>query len=186
MSNNEKNLRKVDSPEVHKKITINATIKGTKRISQFELKERSQIKKALDKKDLLAKPTFDLPLQLDESRADHEGEWTWGTHRNWEKPGDSLEIIKAFRQNYVNKLWKEIFAEKYNYKKGTRQKHIYYPINKLCKEARQRLTELENDDFEEIFRFRLMGKFRFFGFTCGDMFIAIWHDPLHKIYPIVD
>ena len=52
--------------------------------------------------------------------------------------------------------------------------------------AYQRLVDLELDDFStDLFRFRLSGKERLYGFRieAEAMFYMLWYDPHHKIYP---
>jgi hypothetical protein len=66
---------------------------------------------------------------------------------------------------------------------GGDKRHKAYPTNVICKEAFDRLTELEYDDQTEIFRFRMTGPHRLYGFRFGHVFKTVWFDPVHMIYP---
>ncbi|TGK11361.1 hypothetical protein EHO60_03335 [Leptospira fletcheri] len=188
MSNFQKKI-KIQPPtkETLKKIEIQASLKNTKEVRIILVHDLNSIKKELDKNNLNTNPVYDCPMKLLEDKVDHEGEWSWGVERNWNNNKQSSEIISNFKRNYINKYWKDIYSEKYNSQnKPSRRKHIHYSVKKICFEAQKRLLEIALDDFHEIFRFRLTGKFRLYGFTCGDTFLVVWHDPEHKIYPIKD
>ena len=68
---------------------------------------------------------------------------------------------------------------------GGHLRHHSQRVDGLDPEARKRLEELGYDDIgEEMFRFRLDGTGRLWGFERGDgIFHAVWWDPDHKVYP---
>lgn len=111
---------------------------------------------------------------------DREGVWSWGESRDWV---DGVWDIKleTFLNNYHNKLtWPQIE----NQLTQGRRKHVQYKKGTITNEAHDRLVELEKDDLEEfIFRFRISGKVRLYGFRLADIFYCLWLDRLHKICP---
>ena len=57
-------------------------------------------------------------------------------------------------------------------------------VYKLCKEARDRLTELRLDDISSLFSFRLQGKQRIWcQKISGEPMRVLWWDPEHKVCP---
>lgn len=146
-------------------------------------------------KELLSPSPCKIPLVLKKDsisnaymrwsreKEDRIGTWPWGVSRDWgKKTWDT--VILPFLRDYEKKKWGVIHAETWQNKRKTRKKHIYYDKDKICEEARHRLVELEFDDQTKIFRFRLSGKRRLYGFTFDEVFATIWYDPTHKIYPI--
>ncbi len=111
---------------------------------------------------------------------DREGTWSWGENRDW---GDEVwrDKLEPFLKLYHNQFtWPQIEGQKTNGKK----KHVSYPPGTIVKEARDRLIELKKDDLEEsIFRFRMSGKVRLYGFRLAGIFYCLWFDRLHKICP---
>lgn len=84
----------------------------------------------------------------------------------------------------MGKTWADIEAET-TVKAGDRtdKKHKTYDQSAICQEARQRLVELELDDQDRIFRFRMSNKRRLYGFIFGITFETVWYDAEHKICP---
>jgi hypothetical protein len=123
-------------------------------------------------------------MVLDRTHEDVVDSWSWGTkrsclHDEWEA------IVGPYLDIYQTKRWSEIDAEMTGKGRKRRKKHIYYPFEKLVDEAHQRLIELKLDDFApDIFRFRLSGKRRLFGFRieATAIFYTVWFDPDHAIY----
>lgn len=69
-----------------------------------------------------------------------------------------------------------------NGKEG-RSKHHAITIDKLCKEARQRLEELKLDDLDSLFSLRLDGTLRVFGIRNQNYLRIVWVDQDHEICP---
>lgn len=111
---------------------------------------------------------------------DREGVWSWKEKRDW---GDEVwqSKLKPFLDIYHNQLtWPQIEGQTAN----NRKRHVSYPPGTIVKEARDRLIELEKDDLEEfIFRFRMSGRVRLYGFRLEDIFYCLWFDRLHRICP---
>jgi hypothetical protein len=58
-----------------------------------------------------------------------------------------------------------------------------YDREAICAEARTRLADIFLDDLDQVFRFRLAAKQRFYGFRLQHVFFALWWDAEHKICP---
>ena len=56
-------------------------------------------------------------------------------------------------------------------------------LHKLCKEAQDRLTELQHDDLDSLFSLRVSGKRRVFCIHHGNIMRVLWYDPEHQVYP---
>lgn len=57
------------------------------------------------------------------------------------------------------------------------------PTENLCSEAQARLVELELDDLDGLFSFRLTGKKRVFAVVRSKYVRILWYDPEHKVCP---
>jgi len=126
-------------------------------------------------------PSFGQELmRLDCTKEDRKGCWSWGEDRNWTNDYWN-KTLGPFLAGYTAKTWAAIRAEKCG--SEGKQKHVSYPVSSICKEARERLVELELDDFEHIFRFRMSGEGRVYGFVPHPTFQLLWLDNKHKVYP---
>lgn len=105
---------------------------------------------------------------------EHDGKWSWGVD------GDALRGILAFLVQMEKTTWADIVSRGAG---NGRRMHHAQPIESLCPEARARLKQLHLDDRDEMFRFRLGGKLRLWGFLVEDVFYPVWWDPDHKVYP---
>lgn len=127
---------------------------------------------------------FAQPVTISSSKEDRVGVWSWNVPRNWNPtPGDAH--VGAFISSYHEvKTWREVYSETMERRGKIRKKHVSYPVSSITKEARQRLAQLQMDDHEEIFRFRMSNLERLYGVVVGATFITVWYDPTHKIYPV--
>ncbi|WP_419659698.1 hypothetical protein Dvar_00190 [Desulfosarcina variabilis str. Montpellier] len=57
------------------------------------------------------------------------------------------------------------------------------PIYNLCPQAKQRLSEIQLDDIDEIFSLRLTGRQRIFGIKHNEVLKILWWDPDHQVCP---
>ena len=83
--------------------------------------------------------------------------------------------------------WSEIWDQKTGgRRRGALHKSI--PVESLIPEAQARLRNLQLDDHDELFRFRLGNMERLWGVFVGGhhIFYALWWDPDHKICPSQD
>lgn len=154
------------------------------RLEEFERKkiclvEQVQLEKKAKLPPKSLSPAQEL-MKLDRTIEDREGHWTWGEARDWTDDFWN-KALGPFIIGYTSKTWGEIWAEKWG-SKGKR-KHVSYPTSSICKEAQDRLIELKLDDFEQIFRFRMTGEERVYGFVPHPTFQLLWFDKKHKVFP---
>jgi hypothetical protein len=57
------------------------------------------------------------------------------------------------------------------------------PATNICKEARDRLVEIQADDLDELWELRLTGKNRVWGTRSGHIYQVLWWDPDHTVCP---
>lgn len=58
-------------------------------------------------------------------------------------------------------------------------------VEKLSKAARDRLTEINQDDLDELFSLRLSGKERIWGIRDRAVLRLLWWDPEHEVCPSI-
>lgn len=121
---------------------------------------------------------FDHKMKWDCCISDIIGSWSWGQSRDWRGAIWDRKLL-PFLRNKEKMTWCEIYRETTNGDKRFKS----YDINRICKEASARLTDINLDDMTKIYRFRLTNKERFFGFLLHHVFLALWWDPVHKVYP---
>jgi len=107
---------------------------------------------------------------------DHHDGWSWGIQ---EAP---LRKIVAFLTEMERLTWAQVRAQLTG---GSRRgpKHKAIPVDHLCPVAQRRLRELQLDDFEEMFRFRLGNMERLWGMILDGVFYPVWWDQDHKVCP---
>lgn len=76
--------------------------------------------------------------------------------------------------NYETMTWAQIELD--------RKRNHSVSVGQLCKEARDRLAEIQ-PDVDELFRLRLSGEQRLWGIRDRERFKIIWWDPHHEICP---
>jgi hypothetical protein len=82
---------------------------------------------------------------------------------------DILEKLKLFE----NSTWPDI----------ERGGSHFITVNRVIKEAQERLRILRLDDTDELFSLRLSGTERLWGLRYNDVFSLLWWDPDHEICP---
>ena len=102
---------------------------------------------------------------------DMEGDWSWdGAVR------DHMKKIWQRLRNYESMTWKEIDAMESNH---------FCDLERICKEARERLLAIRLDDeAESLYQLEIGGNERLFGVRHGREFMALWWDPLHTVCPV--
>ena len=115
---------------------------------------------------VMKKEAISLPVQSrirmfmkwSTEKKDLADRWTWGS-RDWTKPVWKT-IIRPFLCEYEKKRWFEIEREK----SDGDQRHKNYLVGQICEEAQRRLIDIDLDDLDEVFRFRLGSRPRLYGF----------------------
>ncbi|MFC4507409.1 MULTISPECIES: hypothetical protein [Streptomyces] len=108
------------------------------------------------------------------------GEWSW------EVNDKVLFKIHEFLTQMEQLTWREIRDQEVHSKSKSGRKHKFVPRSHLTTQAQRRLEELQLDDFDELFRFRLGNMERLWGVLPPHeprVFYPIWWDPAHKICP---
>lgn len=99
--------------------------------------------------------------------------------RRWDlNASETMELLK-FLDELTGKTWGEWESETSN----GRKRHHDHAVTDLTPVAQDRLRQLDENE-ERIFRFRLKGKCRLWGFRSGDLFRVLWYDPEHSVYPV--
>lgn len=57
------------------------------------------------------------------------------------------------------------------------------PASGICKDARDRLGDIERDDIDDLVEIRLGNKPRVWGVRRGHVFHVLWWDPDHTVWP---
>jgi hypothetical protein len=101
------------------------------------------------------------------STVDCEGPFAWPKNTATE-----LEILQKLHE-YDSQLWSEI--------EGSRSHAIQ--LSSLSRDAKRRLEEIQQDDIEEVFSFRITGACRVFGIRDSGTVKLLWYDPDHGVCP---
>jgi hypothetical protein len=118
------------------------------------------------------KPAFSFEF----ADKNHAGSWSWPSQ-------DDAHKVLAALADFGQKTWSEILAEQTG---GRRRHKKHHPQDfaSVCKEAQDRLATLKHDEvFSELFRFRLSGTERLWGYVQGGIFHVLWWDADHRVYP---
>lgn len=98
--------------------------------------------------------------------------WDWS--RKYE-PDSSFHLVAHKLRGYESQTWGQVWKDKhYNH---------FIDRESLCKTARDRLVFLHMDEIDQLFRFRLTGAQRIWGFLQGAVYCVLWWDPDHLVYP---
>ncbi len=166
-------------PPIQKTITIEANQIGGQSLVPLRINIKApNIRKIIERKKCHVSPPHQSKITVNYDIADCYGKWSWSTIRDWKKTPQFDSLVKKFHVDYhEKKTWGIIDRERSH----GRKRHFFYKKNQIVREAQKRLGYLRLDDFEEVFRFRLSTNFRFYGTVAGNTFLALWHDPNHKI-----
>lgn len=88
----------------------------------------------------------------------------------------SFTSVASRLKEYSGRSWGEIETDR-------SRDHPCDPAS-LCPDAQRRLTELNFDDVDLLFRFRFDGTQRLWGFRDRAHFIVLWWDPDHGVWPV--
>ncbi len=100
----------------------------------------------------------------------------WGMSVFQNKVAIILDKFKSFE----TMTWNEIKKQKHDNNKGSNH---FIAIDKLSKQAQDRLIEINMDDVPNVFSLRLSNKFRLLGIMKGSSFQLLWVDPEHEVCP---
>jgi hypothetical protein len=111
-------------------------------------------------------------------------------HRNaderWAfKPSqDDAQEVFSFLCDLAQQTWAEIESATTG-GRNRHRKHHSQEVESFCSEAKRDFQQarLAEQFEEEMFRFRLSGQKRLWGFRVGHVFHVVWWDPGHLVYP---
>lgn len=92
----------------------------------------------------------------------------------WNLTPKAAGEILAFLERLSERTWGEWCSDQ--------NMHHHQSVDSLDRPYRERIQEKE--DCEKVFRFRLSGKSRLWGFRSGHEFRVLWFDPDHEVYPV--
>lgn len=114
------------------------------------------------------------------TKADQQDGWSWGELRKWSQEDWDTIIYPAFEQ-FERITWQEV--DQFSSDTGHKMHHGH-EVGDLIDEAQDRWRQLNLEEYDSVFRFRLGGqKRRAWGFIVQDHFHFVWWDREHKIYP---
>lgn len=87
---------------------------------------------------------------------------------------DTANYIKGKLGEFETMTWGVILNSRNNHNVS---------VEKICKDAQERLTALRQDDIEEVLSLRLSGKHRIWGILSEGVCTLLWWDPEHRICP---
>lgn len=116
--------------------------------------------------------------QLSKLDFDWDHSWDKIGRERWER-----HVLPALRDNETM-TWNEIKSATGGRKAGTNSHNV--PIDRLSKAAQKRLTEIGQDDIDELFSLRFGGKNRIWGIKDKNILRIIWFDFDHAICPMAD
>lgn len=122
---------------------------------------------------------FDLMVCWCRSQADLKDSWSWGEPRAWTDNEWSNTIYPKFLE-FSRLTWGEI--DQFSSESGHKMHHGH-EICSVTQEAQDRWLELKLEQFDTVFRFRLGGTKRVWGYIVQGHFHIIWWDRSHTIYP---
>jgi hypothetical protein len=102
---------------------------------------------------------------------DHDGPWSWKT-----LPPEKLREILEKLAGWEKKTWGQVHGDAHDSQHSV-------DLARLIKPARDRLRELDLDDLDSLFRFRLSGEERLWGVPLDNVFYVLWWDPNHEVCP---
>lgn len=114
-----------------------------------------------------------------DTKKDTEGNWTWGEPRQW-NPDEWNGVILPGFQEFEKLTWQEIDAAGSG---SSHKMHHSQELSEIIREAQDRWCDVGLEEFETLFRFRLGGTRRAWGFIVQAHFHFVWWERYHKIYP---
>lgn len=99
---------------------------------------------------------------------DMGGPWGWSKFDPWQL------------QEFLQKIFD---SQKLTWQALRENGSHFVEVGTLCPAAQKRLTELQKDEYAELFSLRLTGKNRVWGIKDGNILWLLWWDPEHQVCP---
>jgi hypothetical protein len=159
------------------KVLTEPTAESKPRIAPHLLREAEQAAK--QPKFIVDGSRFTYHVTWCVTKADQDDAWSWGEPREWALDEWDNVIRPAFDE-FARLTWREI--DDHSSESGHKMHHEH-EISDLIEEAQDRWRALDLEQFDTVFRFRLGGTRRAWGFIVQAHFHLIWWDRLHSLYP---
>lgn len=171
-------LAKVDAEQRPRQIvtpTVNNTPRLAPHLARLVALDAEKIPKAIkDGSRFGSRVTWCI------EKADRRDSWSWGEARQWSQEEWNSIIHPPFQQ-FAQLTWQEI--DQFSSDTGHKMHHGH-EIGDLIDEAQERWRNLNLEQYDSVFRFRLGGqKRRAWGFIVQAHFHFVWWDREHSIYP---
>jgi hypothetical protein len=102
--------------------------------------------------------------------ADLGGDWSW-----MDLGPEKLKEVRRKLCNYESQTIGQLVSTGGNHGIET---------SEICKEARQRLLDIQQDDLDKLWSLHLTNTERVWGVIKGSVFSLLWWDPNHTVYPV--
>lgn len=113
------------------------------------------------------------------TKGDQDGQWSWGEQRAWQ-PHEWTGVIHPAFQHFAGLTWGEVDALSSD---GGHKMHHGHELGDLIPEVQHRWAELKLGEYDSVFRFRLGGTRRAWGYILQAHFFMVWWDRDHSFYP---
>ncbi|MGL6564829.1 hypothetical protein [Aeromonas dhakensis] len=147
------------------------------RLAPHLLRAAEQAKK--EPKAILNGSRFSYLVTWCDTKADLVGSWSWGELRAWQQSEWDQIIGPPFEQ-FRKLTWREI--DELSSDTGHKMHHGH-DVGDLIVEAQERWLDLNLEEYESVFRFRIGNTGRVWGFIVQAHFHIVWWDREHSIYP---
>lgn len=111
-------------------------------------------------------------------KSDRKDSWSWREERNWTEE-EYREIIEPKFKEFQEMTWARVNEFSSD---GGHKMHHGQGQDSIVPEARARWLDLGLEEFDTLFRFRLGGTRRAWGFIVQAHFHMVWWDRNHKIH----
>lgn len=103
---------------------------------------------------------------------------------DWELPTSDAFRLLDFLEESSQRTWGELLSDRTG-GNSRHKKHHAHRVDSLPRPATDRLKKLGFIDRgeEQLFRFRIDGKGRLWGYRSGALFRVVWWDAEHRVYP---
>lgn len=158
-------------------VAVDASFKDSPRVAPHMEQRASLI--PMSPKTPFDGSRFKHRVSWSEDKADRNGTWTWGDLRDWSAEEWENEIRPKF-DSFAQLSWGEIDLLS---SESSHKMHHGHEVGSLINEAQERWVSLGLEEFDSVFRFRLGGKKRMWGYIVQAHFEMVWWDREHGIYP---
>lgn len=108
----------------------------------------------------------------------YEGRWDWNL-----QPKESADLLRLL-ETLEELTWNEVRTMRVPSKdQKSRMRHHEQDVDGLSKDAQARLRALQID-VDALFRLRLDGMTRVWGYKMGPVLHLVWFDRDHQVYPV--